>query len=108
MTTKPRRGEPGHPMTIRDQAEMLYRDTTTTIPQTRESAIAALVEQDVTRWGEAEREASQRQHGTRSYGRALNALANRAELADAPDPALRAAADAALTAADWRELRSGG
>lgn len=79
-----------------------------TIPQTREAAIEVLVEQDIARWGESERAASQRSHAGRSYGRALSELANRAELAGAPDSALRAAADRALTDADWRELRQGG
>lgn len=71
------------------------------IPMTREAAIEALVEQDVDRWGESEREASRRQHASRSYGRALNELANRAELSGNPDPDLRAAATAALTDSDW-------
>ena len=44
---------------------------------TREQAIAALVEQDVARWGEAERIASQHAHGKRTLGLALNELANR-------------------------------
>ena len=80
----------------------------TVVPSTREEAIAALVEQDVLRWGEGEREASRSLHIHRSYGLALNLLANRAELADAPDAALRAAAMAALTDADWRWLNQGG
>jgi len=80
----------------------------TTIPTNREAAIAALVAQDVARWGESERAASQRSHGSRSLGLALNALANRAELRGVADAALRAAADAALTDADWRILRRGG
>jgi hypothetical protein len=75
---------------------------------TREQAIAALVERDVARWGESERAASAHAHAGRSLGRALNELANRAELAGTPDAALRAAADAALTDADWRSLRDGG
>ena len=78
------------------------------IPATREEAIAALVEQDVARWGESEREASRRMHASRSYGLALNALANRAELAGEPDPELRRAAKAALTSADRDILRRGG
>ena len=74
----------------------------------REQAIASLVELDVARWGEGEREASARMHAGRTLGRALNELANRVELAGKPDPALRAAAMSALTAADWSELRKGG
>ena len=80
----------------------------TTIPQTRESAIAMLIEQDVARWGESERAVSERLHAARSYGLALNELANRAELAGAPDVDLCVAAERARTAADWRELRQGG
>lgn len=78
------------------------------IPATREEAIARLVEQDVARWGERERGAAQRIHGQRTYGLALNALANRAELAGEPDLELRRAAKAALTSADWEILRQGG
>lgn len=74
------------------------------IPANRNEAIAELVEQDVAKWGESERGASQMLHSSRSYGLALNALANRAELADAPDIALRLAANSALTEADWNEL----
>lgn len=75
---------------------------------TREQAISKLVEQDVAKWGEGERTASQRAHAGRTLGLALNALANRAELDDAPDRALRAAAKSALTAADRASLKKGG
>lgn len=78
------------------------------IPLTREAAIALLVEQDVARWGEGERAAAERAHGWRSYGRALNELANRAELTGTPDAELRAAAGRALTAADRADLQRGG
>lgn len=81
---------------------------TNSIPSTREEAINALVESDVAKWGESEREASTRAHANRSYGLALNELANRAELSDTPDPALRAAARKALTSDDRSALRSGG
>lgn len=80
----------------------------TAIPRTRDEAVSLLVEQDVARWGESERAASQRQHAPRSYGRALNELANRAELAGTPSAELRAAARAALTADDRAELQEGG
>lgn len=76
--------------------------------KTYEDALAELVEQDVARWGEGERAASRKLHSKRSYGRALNELAARAELADAPSRELREAAEAMLTDADWRELRQGG
>lgn len=75
---------------------------------TRDEAIQALVEGDVARWGEAERAAATRMHEKRTLGLALNELANRAELADAPDTALRTEAEAALTTADWAILRQGG
>lgn len=79
------------------------------IPATRHEAIDALVELDVARWGEGERDASRRIHARRTYGRALNTLANRAELAGSADAAeLRAAADQALTADDLCDLRKGG
>ncbi len=81
---------------------------TTQIPRNLEEAVALLVEQDVAKWGESEREASRRLHSRRTYGLALNTLAARAELADQPNPELRAAADAALTDDDWRVLRQGG
>jgi hypothetical protein len=76
---------------------------------TRAEAIAALVAQDVARWGEGERAASQRLHQRRSRGQALNTLAARAELAGADNwRELRAEADSALTDSDRRELREGG
>lgn len=78
------------------------------IPATREEAIALLVEQDVLRWGEGEREASKEHHASRSYGRALNELANRAELAGLPQPDLRRAAYAELSSSDWLDLEQGG
>lgn len=80
----------------------------TAIPTTKEAAINALIEQDVAKWGESERAASMRQHAGRSYGRALNELANRAELADAPNPAMRRAAKLALTSGEKADLRNGG
>jgi len=77
--------------------------------KTYEDALAELVAQDVARWGEGERAASREQHSKRSYGRLLNELAARGELADAPGwRELREAAEAMLTDADWRELRQGG
>lgn len=82
--------------------------TTTHIPSTREEAITLLVAQDVARWGESERAAAERMHAGRSYGRALNELANRAELDGEPCEALRTAARAALTARDEHDLAQGG
>jgi len=76
------------------------------IPQTIEAAISILVDQDVAKWGEAEREASQRQHSQRSYGLALNELANRAVTADEPNADLSKAAKKALTKTDRAFLRT--
>lgn len=85
--------------------------TETHIPATREEAIAMLVDLDVARWGESEREASRRIHEETlpTYGRALNALAHRPEhdYGDAV-PDMVEAATAALTDADRRALRMGG
>ena len=86
----------------------MTKTTASQIPATREAAISALVESDVAKWGESERDASMRAHANRSYGLALNELANRAELSDTPDPALRKAARKALSSDDRSTLRSGG
>jgi len=75
---------------------------------TRLEAQCMLVDQDVARWGGSEREASAQAHASKSLGRALNELANRADLAGEPDPELRKAAKAALTASDKADLRQGG
>lgn len=87
-----------------------YRAYFSHVPASFEAAIDLLVEQDVDKWGECERAASRSLHTChlRTYGRALNALYARAELADEPSSALRKAADAALTSADRVELRKGG
>lgn len=83
---------------------------------TRETAIAALVEQDCARWGESERDASQTMHGKRTIGLAINELASRATLfageawlGEYTDKkALKAAAKVTLTSTDCAELRKGG
>ena len=80
----------------------------TMIPTTAAAAVEMLVEQDVARWGESERAASRRMHARLTLGRALNALAARAELAGEDFAALRAAADKALTSSDREELYKGG
>lgn len=82
-----------------------------TIPETREAAIAALVELDVAKWGESERQASRQLHEQNcpSYGVALNALAHRPEYHFGDDvPELVAAASAALAGDDIAVLRQGG
>lgn len=81
-----------------------------TIPATRAEAIAAIVERDVARWGEDERNASIELNKGLSYGLALNRLAyyDANEESFVLDAALDAAALAALTPADWRQLAKGG
>jgi hypothetical protein len=87
------------------------------LPTERGPAVAALVEADVARWGEQEREASRRSHASRSVGLALNELANRADLSGweaAPirgadkAKALRTLARMRMTGDDLRDLRQGG
>lgn len=77
---------------------------------TREQAIAELVEQDVQKWGEAERQGSYDMHKGKTLGLALAALYSRAELAGdtARAKELDALSDAALTKADRRALKQGG
>lgn len=72
----------------------------------REQAIAALVELDVARWGEGEREASRRLRARLTHGRALNTLAHYDP--DHVDAAMAADAQRVMTAADHRALRAGG
>lgn len=78
------------------------------IPTNREEAINALVEQDVAKWGEAERDSAVVAHSPRTIGDALNELANRADLDGTPSKALRSAAKAALTKTDRKSLSRGG
>lgn len=81
------------------------------IPATREEAIAAIVEMDVAKWGEAEREPSRQLNSANhpTYGLALNSLAHRPEHDfGVTAPELVAAAKAALTDDDWAVLRRGG
>ena len=73
---------------------------------TREEAIAALVERDVAKWGESEREASVAAHGRLSHGLALNALAVY-DIRNV-DKALQKVARSLMTDADKRALRQGG
>lgn len=82
--------------------------TNVQIPSSLAAAIDALVELDVQKWGEGERQASRDMHRRNliSYGLALNALARRPEY-EYGDlvPHLVDAANAALTAADRAHLR---
>jgi hypothetical protein len=68
---------------------------------THREAIEKLVELDVAKWGEAERDASRRAHSRRSHALAVNAVANATG-----DEALRAEAKRLMTPADKRLLRS--
>jgi len=73
-------------------------------------ACDALVNLDVAKWGEGERDASRRHHSRRSVGLAVNEMANRALFAgmEAEASALREIAKAHFTDDDVRFLRSGG
>ena len=71
---------------------------------TRQQAIAALIEKDVAKWGESEREASQKQRAKLTHGLALNALAYYD--IDAVDSALAAQAKSVMTQTDRAALRS--
>lgn len=79
------------------------------IPANREEALAALIELNVAKWGEQEREPTRKNRQNDSYGLLLNSLARRPEY-DYGDrvPHLVAAAKKALTARDRAELRKGG
>ncbi len=78
------------------------------IPTTKAEAIAALVEADVAKWGESQRNAAIQLHSKTTFGLALNSLGARAELAGQPCKALYAAAKTVMTPSDWRVIRSGG
>lgn len=73
---------------------------------TREEAIQRLIEHDVAKWGEGEREASRLMHERRTHGLALNALA----YIDLDNINLPMAKDAqsVMTLQDHRALRDGG
>lgn len=77
-----------------------------TVTLTRDQAIAQLVERDVTKWGDAERESSARLRSKLSHGLAVNALAHYD--ADRVDTELAAEARRIMTAADRKTLRKGG
>lgn len=78
------------------------------LPQTREEAIQAIVDIDVIRWGEQERELSQKTHAFRSYGLALCELAARATEGTPETRTIEIAAELALTPEDRRWLRGVG
>lgn len=73
---------------------------------TQEEAIAALVEKDVAKWGESEREASRAMRRQLSHGQALNSLAHY-DSANI-DKAMAAQAKKIMTSKDRAELRKGG
>lgn len=70
---------------------------------TREEAVAKLVELDVAKWGESERESSARTNGKMSHGLALNRLAHYD--INNVDASLAAQAEEVMTSADARVLR---
>lgn len=76
----------------------------------REGAIGLLIEYDVARWGEGEREASRAQHSRKTHGLALNGLhaAVALERGRSAAKALDAASKRYVTGADRASLRSGG
>lgn len=80
------------------------------IPQTRDEAIAAMVESDVAKWGESERAAAVEMYSARSYGMLMTELASRATLAGDKKTAaaLKAAAKGQMTRADRSTIRSAG
>lgn len=78
---------------------------------TRDEAIKILVDGDVAKWGESEREASEQAHGRRSHGLAVNEVVARRILAGDESKETKALAKFAksiLTAADKAVLRQGG
>lgn len=84
---------------------MTTTNKSTTV-MTREQAIAALVERDVAKWGEAERAASEQMRSALSHGMALNALAHY-EPANI-DRELAKQAKALLSKADKKIFRAAG
>ena len=80
--------------------------TTNQTTMTREDAINALVERDVAKWGEEERDASTHLRAKLSHGLALNALAHYD--VGVVDRELAAQAKRVMTAVDRKALRSGG
>lgn len=77
----------------------------TTIP-TNEEALNMLVELEVARWGESEREPARRHHAGLSHALRLNRIANWD--IDQIDHDLAAAAKRLMTKEDRRILRQGG
>lgn len=77
--------------------------------QSREDALAALVELAVARWGEQEREPARQHYARRTYGLLLNTLSYSPEFdyGDSAPHELVSARDAALTDEDLRYLRTG-
>lgn len=70
---------------------------------TKEQALDALVEKEVAKWGESEREPSRRAHKGRTLGDLLNALVYFDP--ENPDMKYEADAKAALTPEDLKDLR---
>lgn len=77
---------------------------------TREQALTALVDLDVAKWGEQEREPSRRLHGDKSRGLLINAIVHHQSngYGDAFDAATKKLAKEQLTSDDRYALRKGG
>lgn len=73
-------------------------------------ALDALVELDVAKWGEQERDASRRLHASKSRGLLINSIVHHQSngYGDAFDDAAKKIAAAQLTADDLAALRKGG
>jgi hypothetical protein len=77
---------------------------------TAAEALDALVELDVAKWGEQQREASRQMHQGKSRGLRINSLVHHQcnDYGDAFDAATLKIAKKQLTADDMAELRKGG
>jgi len=77
---------------------------------TSAQALDALVELEVTKWGEQERAAARRLHGSKSRGLLINSIVHHQcnGYGDAFDAAVKKIAKLQLTSDDKAELRKGG
>jgi len=77
---------------------------------TQAQALDALVDLDVTKWGEQERTAARGLHASKSRGLLINSIVHHSsnDFGDAFSTAEKKAAKKQLTAADKSELRKGG
>lgn len=77
---------------------------------TATEALDAMVELDVSKWGETERDASRRMHASKSRGLLINSIVHHQsnDYGDVFDAATRKIAKQQLTSDDKAELRKGG